>query len=135
MKCPDCKGEKVYIPLIGSPEDCRKCQGSGVVDLEGYLRPPGDSIEQGKYHAWYSASAAQVSRLNVYQRLNGERVVITEVVCVDRCERSSEKPIPIGSHKDYRYCGRVEKHVQCGFDGIIKGSQFRDDEDPRNGHG
>lgn len=31
MVCPDCKGEKTYIPLIGPPETCQTCKGKGDV--------------------------------------------------------------------------------------------------------
>jgi hypothetical protein len=30
MKCPDCKGSKVYVPLTGPSEPCRACGGTGL---------------------------------------------------------------------------------------------------------
>jgi len=34
MTCPDCKGSKVYTPLVGPVERCKGCGGLGQV-LEG----------------------------------------------------------------------------------------------------
>lgn len=31
MICPDCKGSKVYEPLVGPAEPCRRCEGIGDV--------------------------------------------------------------------------------------------------------
>jgi hypothetical protein len=30
--CPDCKGKKLYYPLVGPAENCTRCQGKGTVN-------------------------------------------------------------------------------------------------------
>jgi hypothetical protein len=33
-KCPDCKGKKLYYPLVGPAENCTRCSGTGLINEE-----------------------------------------------------------------------------------------------------
>jgi hypothetical protein len=35
MQCPDCKGSREYVPLVGPAEPCRLCNGKGELNDDG----------------------------------------------------------------------------------------------------
>ena len=47
MKCPDCKGSKIYQPFFGPPEACTKCGGSGNITDASRIRAAITTAWQG----------------------------------------------------------------------------------------
>lgn len=58
--CPECKGSKQYMPLVGTAEPCRKCAGTGEVDAAGcekqVIRPGDPVVSTGGVKGWAAAA-------------------------------------------------------------------------------